>query len=275
MPPRRITTAFSHATLIALSILFLAPFAFMLSTSLKPQGKVFTEKIEWIPHPLLWMNYPAALGHFPFWRYLGNTLFICIGVVIGTLVSAALPAYGFSRLRWKARDPLFLIMIATIMLPAQVTQLPVFLTFRALHWTGSYLPLIVPAFFGNAFSIFLLRQFFLTIPQELSDAARIDGCSEWGIFTRILLPLSRPALATIALFAFMGAWTDFQGPLIYLHDESQYTLAIGLSSFLGRYDGQWNLLMAAATVVTFPLIVAFFFAQRTFIQGIVTTGMKG
>ena len=272
---RRAHAYLGHAVLIALGLLFLAPFAFMISTSLKEEKQVFSETIQWIPTPAVWANYPTALASFPFWVYLKNTLIICAGTVIGTLLSAALPAYGFSRLRWRGRDALFLLMIATIMLPAQVTQLPIFLIFRALGWTGTFLPLIVPAFFGNAFSIFLLRQFFLTIPQELSDAARIDGCSEWGIFWRILLPLSRPALATVALFAFMGAWTDFQGPLIYVHDESQYTLAIGLSSFLGRHGGQWNLLMAASAVVTLPLIVAFFFAQRTFIQGISVTGMKG
>ena len=264
-----------HFLLILLSLLFVAPFAFMVSTSLKEEKQVFSETIQWIPHPIVWANYPTALASFPFWIYLKNTLIICTGTVVGTLLSAALPAYGFSRLRWRGRDALFLLMIATIMLPAQVTQLPVFLIFRTLGWTGTFLPLIVPAFFGNAFSIFLLRQFFLTIPQELSDAARIDGCSEWGIFWRILLPLSRPALATVALFSFMGAWTDFQGPLIYVHDESQYTLAIGLSSFLGRHGGQWNLLMAASAVVTLPLIVVFFLAQRTFIQGISVTGMKG
>ncbi|MDX1935184.1 MAG: carbohydrate ABC transporter permease [Capsulimonadales bacterium] len=272
---RHLRPILSHALLLGLGLLFLTPFAFMVSTSLKLQGKVFTETIEWLPNPVVWSNYPEALGNFPFALYLRNTLVICAGVVLGTVVSAALPAYGFARLRWKGRDTLFFLMLATIMLPSQVTQLPIFLTFRTLHWTGTYLPLIVPAFFGNAFSIFLLRQFFLTIPQELSDAARIDGCSEWGIFTRILLPLSQPALATIALFAFMGAWTDFQGPLIYVHDEDQYTLAIGLASFLGRYNGQWHLLMAAATVVTLPLIVAFFLAQRTFIRGIAMTGMKG
>lgn len=267
--------ALGHFVLAALGLLFLAPFVFMVSTSLKPENQVFTEHIRWIPKPVLWKNYPAALAHFPFWLYLKNTLIICAGVVVGTVLSAALPAYGFARLRWRGREALFLVMLATIMLPAQVTQLPVFLLFRALGWTGTFLPLIVPAFFGNAFSIFLLRQFFLTIPQELSDAARIDGCSEWGIFWRILLPLSQPALATVALFAFMGAWTDFQGPLIYVHDESQYTLAIGLQSFLGRHGGQWNLLMAASTVVTLPLIAAFFFAQRTFIRGIAVTGLKG
>lgn len=272
---KRIAPILSHALLIALSLVFAAPFLFMLTTSLKEQGKVLTATIEWLPNPIVPSNYPRALAQFPFWIYLKNTVIICVATVAGTVLSAALPAYGFARLQWRGRNALFFLMLATIMLPAQVTQLPIFLIFRSIHWTGTYLPLIVPAFFGNAFSIFLLRQFFLTIPQELSDAARIDGCTEWGIFTRILLPLSKPALATIALFAFMAAWTDFQGPLIYLHDESQYTLAIGLQQFMGRYEGQWNLLMAAATVVMLPLLVAFFSAQRTFIEGITMTGLKG
>jgi ABC-type glycerol-3-phosphate transport system permease component len=264
-----------HLSLAVFGLLFLAPFAFMVATSLKPEDQVFTETIRWVPKPAVWKNYPAALEYFPFWLYLRNTLILCAGVVTGTLLSSALPAYGFARLRWRGRDALFLVMLATIMLPSQVTLLPVFLMFRRLGWTGTFLPLIVPSFFGSAFSIFLLRQFFLTIPQDLSDAARIDGCSELGIFTRIMLPLSQPALATVALFAFMATWTDFQGPLIYLHDESLYTLAIGLSTFLGRHDGQWNLLMAASSVVTFPLVAAFFFAQRTFTQGIALTGLKG
>ncbi len=160
-----------------------------------------------------------------------NTLFICLTCIIGTVFSAALPAYGFARLQWKGRELLFIAMIATIMLPGQVTQMPIFLMFRSLHWTGTFLPLIVPSFFGSAFSIFMLRQFFLGIPQELSDAARIDGCSEFGIFWKIMLPLAKPPLAAIALFTFMGCWTDFQGPLIYLQNEKYFTLAIGLSSF--------------------------------------------
>jgi multiple sugar transport system permease protein len=272
---KSIRTVFGHAVLIGLGLIFLAPFAFMVSTSLKPDGQIFTANIRWIPHPVLWRNYPAALEYFPFWLYLRNTLTICIWTVVGTLFSAVLPAYGFARLQWHGRNVLFFLMIATIMLPSQVTLMPVFLLFRSLGWTGSFLPLIVPSFFGNAFSIFLLRQFFMGIPQELSDAARIDGCSELGILWRIILPLAKPALATVGLFTFMGAWTDFQGPLIYLHDEHMYTLAIGLNSFLGRHGGEWNLLMAASTVVTVPLIVVFFFAQRTFIRGIALTGVKG
>jgi len=261
-----------HTTLILLSLIFIAPFLFMVSTSLKADTQVFSPHIHWIPQPFQWKNYPEALQYFPFLTYLRNTLILCAGNVIGTVFSAALPAYAFARLQWKGRDALFFVMIATIMLPSQVTLLPVFLLFRALGWTGTFLPLIVPAFFGKAFSIFLLRQFFLGIPQELSDAARIDGCNEWGILWRIILPLAKPALATIALFSFMGTWTDFQGPLIYLHNEKLYTLAIGLNSFLGRHGGEWNLLMAASTVVTIPLIIVFFFAQKTFVEGIALTG---
>ncbi len=222
-----------------------------------------------------WHNYPDALTSFPFLRYTVNTLIICILTMIGTVLSAALPAYGFARLRWRGRDVLFVVLIATIMLPPQVTMLPVFLIFRALGWTGTMLPLIVPAFFGSAFYIFLLRQFFLTVPQELSDAARMDGCSELGILWRILVPIAKPALATVALLSFTSAWMDFGGPLIYLHDERTYTLAIGLLAFLGRHNGEWNLLMSASMVMTVPMLVLFFFAQRTYIQGIALTGLKG
>lgn len=266
--------AVRYGVLLALSLLFLAPFLFLLTTSLKAPEKIFTATMEWIPRPVVWSNYPEAISRFPFWRYVGNTLFICALTVLGTVSSSALAAYAFARLRFKAREPLFFLMLTTIMLPAQVTLLPTFLLFRALGWSGSWLPLIVPTFFGNPFSIFLLRQFFLTIPQELSDAARLDGCSDFMIFWRVILPLARPALATIALFAFLGAWTDFQGPLIYLHDESQYTLALGLQSFLGRHESQWNLLMATSTIITLPLIVVFLLVQKTFVKGIVLSGLK-
>lgn len=272
---KRIATAVVYVVLTALSISFLAPFALMVSTSLKTEERIFTEHIEWIPNPTRWQNYVEALQSFPFLLYLRNTLFVCVLVVVGTVLSSALPAYGFARLRWKGRDTMFLIMLATIMLPAQVTMLPVFVMFRTLGWTGTYLPLVVPPFFGSAFAIFLLRQFFLTIPQELSDAARIDGCSEWRIFWQITVPLSVPALATVALFAFIGAWTDFINPLVYLTDENTYTLAVGLQTFVGRHSSEWNLLMAAATVVTLPLMVVFFFTQRLFIEGITLTGIKG
>jgi multiple sugar transport system permease protein len=264
-----------YTALLALGALFAAPFALMLSTSLKAETQLFTPTMEWLPKPVLWGNYREALESFPFAVYLRNTILICLLTVIGTLLSCTLPAYAFSRLRWRGREALFYVVLATLMLPEQVTLLPVFLMFRKVGWTGTMLPLIVPPFFGNAFAIFLLRQFFLTIPQELSDAARIDGCSEAGILRRIILPLAVPAVATVALFAFIGAWTDFVKPLVYLTSENTYTLALGLQAFVGRHASQWNLLMAAATVVTLPLLALFLLTQRTFIEGVALTGVKG
>jgi multiple sugar transport system permease protein len=338
-----------YAALVLFAVVFVAPFGWMLSTSLKVDTQIFSAQIRWLPtvptvreqmtdsngmlkdayvpimtlvengtslqvaqleeledgksrirplsagphdskadrvvptaqlqgHTALapqWHNYPDALSSFPFALYTWNTLVLCVLTMIGTVLSAALPAYGFARLRWNGRDPLFFILIATIMLPPQVTMLPVFLIFRSLGWTGTMKPLVIPAFFGSAFFIFLLRQFFMTIPQELSDAARIDGCNELGILWRIIAPIAKPALSTVALLSFTGAWMDFTGPLIYLHDERTYTLAVGLMAFLGRHGGEWSLLMAAATVMTVPMLVLFFFAQRTYIQGIALTGLKG
>lgn len=267
--------ALTYAALLFFTAIFVGPFLWMLSTSLKAESQIFTERMVWIPRPMVWSNYPEALASFPFLLYLRNTLLICVLTTVGTVFSAAFPAYGFARLQWRGRDTLFIVLLATIMLPAQVTMLPIFLIFRWLGWTGTFLPLIAPAFLGNAFSIFLLRQFFLTIPQELSDAARIDGCSEAGILWRVVVPIARPAIATVALFAFTAAWMDFLNPLIYLHSEKQYTLALGLQAFLGRHGGEWNLLMAAATVITLPMLILFFLAQRTFIEGIALTGLKG
>jgi len=217
----------SWLVLAALAALFAAPFLWMVSTSLKAEAKVFENPPRWIPHPVRWNNYPEALAAFPFGLYLTNTLFLCGASVLGSLFSAALPAYAFARIPFRGREALFVLMLCTIMLPAQATMLPVFLLFRWLGWIGTFRPLWVPSFFGNAFFIFLLRQFFRGIPGELSDAARIDGAGEGSIFARVVLPLAKPALATVALFTFIGTWTDFMGPLIYLHDERQFTLASG------------------------------------------------
>jgi len=271
----RWTAAITYVALIGISALFAAPFVWMVVTSLKQDGQIFSDSVQWMPSPVMWSNYGDAVRSFPFLMYLKNTVVICALTTIGTVLSAALPAYGFSRMRWIGRDRIFIVVLMTIMLPAQVTMIPVFLIFRALGWTGTILPLVVPAFLGNAFSIFLLRQFFMGIPEELSDAARIDGCGEMGILVKIILPMARPAIATIALFAFTGAWMDFVNPLIYLHDERSYTLAIGLQAFLGRHGGEWSQLMAAATIVTIPMVVLFMLAQRTFVRGIALTGMKG
>jgi multiple sugar transport system permease protein len=229
-----------------------------------------------------WENYGKAitykarvLGYIPFERYARNTLYIAVLSVIGTVLSNALVAYGFARINWPGRDIAFAVTIATMMIPFPVLMVPTYVIFKTLGWVGTPKPLWVPAFFGSAFNIFLLRQFFLSLPTELSDAARIDGCSEFRIFKDVLLPLAKPALAVVALFNFMHVWNDFLGPLIYLTDQKSYTLAYGLQAYQSQHGGtQWPLLMAAATIVVAPVIVLFFLAQKTFIQGITVTGMK-
>ncbi|MFN7016140.1 MAG: carbohydrate ABC transporter permease [Fimbriimonadales bacterium] len=265
----------THGVLLSLLTLFMLPILWMLSTSLKPDEELFTETIRWVPQRIAWENYQLALTTFPFWQYLRNTLTIATLSALGTVLSCLPPAYAFARMRWRGRNFWFWAMLSTLMLPPQVTLLPVFLLFRWLGWVDTFLPLIVPAFLGNAFLIFMLRQFFITLPQELIDAARLDGCSEWTILWRLIVPMSKPAIATVALFAFVWAWTDFMGPLIYLNDSSKFTLAVGLQYFLGRHGEQWNLLMAAATVVTAPLVVLFLFTQRAYVRGITLTGLKG
>ena len=272
--------AVTYAALVGLGLGFAFPFVWMISTSLKFDYQIFPRagnpfSLNLFPWPMRWENYPRALQTFPFLSYLYNTLYICVFSVIGTVFSCSLAAYGFSRVRWPGRNAVFILVLCTMMIPYQVTLLPVFILFRNLGWIGTFKPLVVPAFFGSAFFIFMLRQFFMTLPGELSDAARIDGCSELGILLRIIAPLAKPALATVALFTFMGAWLDFMGPLVYLNDERLYTLALGLLAFLGRHGADWSGLMAAGTVVVAPIIVIFFVTQRTFIKGIALTGMKG
>ena len=211
-----------------------------------------------------------------FLTYLSNTLLVALLSVTGTLISSSLVAYGLSRIQWRGRNALFNITLATMMVPFPVLMVPLYGVFRSLGWIGTLLPLWVPAFFGGAFNIFLLRQFFLTIPSELSDAARIDGCSEFGIFWRVILPLARPALTVVALFTFLGAWNEFLGPLIFLTEPETFTMALGLQQYRSQFGGsEWHLLMAASALLVIPVIVLFFFAQKTFIQGISTTGMGG
>ncbi|MBO7743710.1 carbohydrate ABC transporter permease [Paenibacillus sp. MWE-103] len=265
----------THISLIVLGLSFLFPFVWMLSTALKPEAQIFIWPPEWIPDQFLWSNFPEALTFVPFGKYVTNTLTICIWAMVGTCASSALVAYGFARIQWPGRNALFIIMLSTMMLPSQVTMIPIFVIFKKIGWVGTFKPLIIPAFFGGAFFIFLLRQFFLTIPHELSEAAKIDGCSEFRTFWQIILPLAKPALATVALFTFINNWNDFMGPLIYLSDETKFTVSLGLQQFIGQYGTRWGMLMAASTVATLPIIVLFFFAQRTFIQGISTTGIKG
>lgn len=264
----------AHLALIALALVFVAPFYWLVVTSLKTDKQIF-EVTTWFPDPIVWSNYSRALHYIPFARYTLNTLFVCGVTMIGTVISCSMVAYSFARIPWKGRDALFLVVLATLMLPAQVTMIPVFMIFKALGWIGSYLPLTVPAFFGSAFFIFLLRQFFRSIPNELSESARMDGATEFGIYSRVVLPLSKPALATVALFTFIGAWTDFMGPLMYLNDPNKYTLSLGLQQFVSQHGAEWSMLMAASTVMALPIIVLYFFAQKTFVEGITLTGIKG
>lgn len=238
-----------------------------------------------------WWNYQGAIrytGYYPlnlfgwsvdvpmFIVYLWNTMVVAVLGTIGLVISSSLAAYGFSRICWKGRDTCFFLTLCTMMVPFAVIMVPLYGVFRSLGWIGTLRPLWVPPCFGHAFSIFLLRQFFLTIPQDLTDAARIDGCSEFGIFWRVILPLSKPALAVVALFHFMYAWKDFLGPLIFLTEQHTYTLSLGLQFYQSQHGGsEWHFLMAAATMMILPVVILFFFTQRTFIQGISTTGMKG
>ena len=268
---------------MSLSIIFAFPLIWLISTSLKPIAETMKDPPSLIPSTVQWHNYKDAfvygadkLGYIPFLLYGRNTLVICLLTVSGTVISNALVAYSFARLRWPGRDIAFAVTLATMMVPFPVTMVPVFALFRTLGWIGTFRPLWVPAWFGSAFNIFLLRQFFRTIPFELSEAARIDGCSEWNIFRQVVLPLSKPALAVVALFTFMSAWNDFLGPLIYLLDQKTFTLSLGLQFYQSQNGGtQWNLLMAATTIVIAPVIALFFFTQKQFIQGIAVTGLKG
>jgi len=261
--------------LVASAVGFVFPLAWMLSTSLKAESEVFALPPIWFPAEIRWSNYPSALTYFPFPLYLRNTLIITVPSVLGNLLSSALAAYGFSRVRWPGRDAVFALVLATLLIPTWTTLIPVYVLFAKLHWVGTFLPLIVPNFFGAAFYIFLLRQFFLRQPQELVDAARIDGSSHLGVFTRIILPLSKPVLAVVALFSFMENWKDFFGPLIYLNDENLYTLSIGLYSFQSQHLTHWTELMGASLMVASPMIILFFLTQRTFVEGITFTGLRG
>ncbi len=260
--------------LLATAILFSIPMIWLVLSSLKPAEQLTEDPYSLLPASWQWNNFSDALDSMPYLVYLTNSLLLCAGTVVGSVLSCSLVAYGFSRLRWRGRRLLFGILVATMLLPWHVTMIPRFLLFRELGWYNHLTALIAPTFLGDAFFIFLLRQFFLSIPEELSEAARLDGLGEWGIFWKIILPLSKPALATVALFQFIATWNDFGGPLLYLNDPSRFPLAYGLEQFVSSYSDQTHLLMAAAVLFTLPVIVLFLFTQRTFLRGISTAGLK-
>lgn len=265
-----------YSLLIILGTAILLPFIWTLSSSLKPYGAGIKFPPQFIPETFVWENYPKVFQTIPFFRFFRNSVFVSSVALIGELLSASMVAYAFARLRFPGRNILFMVMLATMMIPYPVTMVPTFIVFRLLGMYGTYLPLVLPPFFGPAFSIFMLRQFFLTINPELDEAAKIDGANEFTIYWRIILPLSKPALATIAIFSFMGSWNDFMGPLIYLNKSEMYTLALGVNYLRNfRGGGDLSMQMAASVMFMVPCIVLYFIAQRNIVQGIVTTGLKG
>lgn len=274
---QRLRLWLSTLVVVVGAFFMLLPLLWMISTSLKKEGQVFLIPIQWIPKPILWSNYPEALAFQPFWRYFSNSVYVTFLAVLGSVLTASLVAFAFARLRAPGKDLLFVILLSTLMLPGEVTLVPVYLLFRNLGWLDTYAPLIVPSWFGgSAFYIFLLRQFFLTLPTELDDAAKIDGANLFTIYWRILLPLARPALASVAIFAFFSHWNNFQGALIYLNTIDKYTIPVGLRLYLSTIqNSHWNYLMAATVVSIIPPILLFFTSQRYFVEGAVLTGVKG
>jgi multiple sugar transport system permease protein len=265
-----------HLLLSAFGLLLLAPLAWLVSTSLKEPSAIFILPPQWIPDPIRWQNYPEALQAQPFLQFFLNTLTITVLATLGTVLTASMAAFAFARLRFPLRSLWFSIVIATLMLPSIVTLIPTFILFRTLGWIDTFLPLIVPYWFGGgAFNIFLLRQFFMTIPLELDEAARMDGASNYRIYGQIILPLAKPALATVTIFGIIAHWNEFVLPLIYLHSSEKWTMAIGLQGFSDLYSTQWHWLMAASTVMVLPLILLFFSAQRYYLEGIQMSGIAG
>lgn len=274
---RRAIPIARHALLASVAFIFMVPFYWMITSALKDNSQIFAQPIVWWPSPLRWENFALALNYpgFPFWRFLWNSIYYAGAVTIGTVISCAAVGYGFARLRFPGRDLLFVLTVSTMMIPSIVTFIPTFVLFKNLGLLGTYAPLILPNFLGNAFYIFMLRQFFMGLPWELSDAARVDGAGEFRIFWQIMLPLVRSALMVVAVFTFLYTWHDFFGPLIYLSERDQYPLSLGLFAFKAQRTTDWAPMMAAATLATLPLVVVFFFTQRFFLDGITLTGIKG
>ena len=271
----RIKRAIAYTIVMIMAVAYIFPLYWLVVTALKTDVEIFQQPPPIFPPDPQWQNFGASTTYIPFWRYMWNTIAISGLTVLGTVLSCTFIAYGYALIQWPGRNLFFLIYLSTIMLPSQVTLIPLYLIFRDLGWVGTFLPLVVPHFFGSALYVFLLRQFLLTIPQELSDAARIDGASELGILWHVMIPLMRPAMAVVALFTFVQTYRDFLGPLIYLQNQQDWTISLGLKLFQNMYGAQWQLMMAASTLAMLPTIVLFFFTQKTFVRGIALTGLKG
>lgn len=272
-----LTSLGRHALLLAVSSVFLVPFYWMVSSALKDNAQIFDSVPHWWPNPVRWQNFREAIDYpgFPYLRLLWNSVYYAGAVTIGTVLSCAAVGYGFARLRFPGRDLLFGVTLATLMVPPIVTFIPTYVLFVELKLTGSYAPLIIPRFLGDAFFIFMLRQFFRGVPWDLSDAARMDGAGEFRVFWEIMLPLVRPALIVVAVFSLLYTWHDFFGPLIYLQDQLEYPLSLGLYAFRSQRTTEWPLIMTGATLTVLPLIVVFLFTQRYFIRGVTMSGIKG
>jgi multiple sugar transport system permease protein len=275
---RALVSVANHSMAVVLSVVFLAPFAFIVLTALMTRQQALSSRL-W-PSPFRWANFRDVFRLFPLWRYALNTTLYAVLSTVGVVLSCVPVAYALSRMRWRGRQAVFLVVLATLMLPTQVTVVPLYVIFVRLHWIGSLKPLIVPSFFGDAFSIFLLRQFFLTIPQELSDAARVDGAGEFQVMTRVVVPLAKAGIAAVALFQFLYAWNDFFNPLVFSGSNPKtLTLAVGLAELVQSTQVHlgvlWNVEMAASVLFMLPVIVIFFFAQKAFIEGVTLTGVKG
>jgi multiple sugar transport system permease protein len=267
--------ALSTLILAVLALVFIVPFVWMTLSSLKVHAELFVVPMQWLPKKAQWHNYVRIFNEFPFLQDFRNTMVLVVLNVIGAVLSNTLIAYGFAKIEWKGREALFYVVLATLILPFQVVMIPLFILFHQLHWIGTLLPLIVPAFFGNAFFIFLLRQFYMSIPNELSYAAKMDGAGDFMIYRRVIIPLSTPAITTVIIFSFLRTWNDFIGPLIFLSDNKLYTLSLGAQQIMHILDPKWDMLLTLGVMMTFPVLIIFFVLQKYFIQGIAMTGIKG
>lgn len=272
---QRFNNVSGYAVLMVLAAVFMVPLYWMFSTALKTQNQTFAIPPEWIPTPAKWGNFSEVFDEVPFARFYANTLFLVAANIVGHLLSVTLVAYGFARLRFPGRNILFLVMLSTLMIPYQVTLVPRFIMFAKLGLINTYWPLILPAFTGSPFLIFLVRQYMMSIPFDLDEAAYIDGASRFDVFWRIILPLTRPALMLVIVFTFIDVWNDFLQPLIYLNDPNMFTVSLGLSFFQGARETNWNLLMAGSVLAMIPPLILFFFAQKQLIGGISIEGLKG
>jgi multiple sugar transport system permease protein len=261
--------------LVVVSLVFIVPFVWMIFSSLKSPADLFIVPMEWIPNPPKWSNYAKVFTQFPFWLDFRNTGILVVVNIVSAVASNTFIAYGFSKVEWKGRDALFWVVLATIILPFPAVMIPLFIMFHSFHWIGTFLPLTVPGFFGNAFFIFLLRQFYMSIPNELVYAAKIDGANDFMIYFRIVIPLSRAAITTVVIFSFLRTWNDFIGPLIFLSDNRLYTLSLGAQQIMQNLDPKWDMLLTLGVLMTLPVLVVFFLLQKYFIEGIAMSGLKG